>query len=94
MLALTADRTVGPYLRGRLHMAGVRAHTDLGTALDVLDVAVVEAPVDSLEKRRRRLDVAVAIAQARTGVVDRDTWGTDAAQQAETSRLMSEGPGG
>jgi hypothetical protein len=75
LLAITTDRALGPYIRGRMWMAGIRDHTPLTTALDVLEVVTMDCPADALTKRRRRLDIELATAQARTGRIDRDTWG-------------------
>lgn len=75
LAALTTDRALGPYLRGRLWMAGVRDHTPVRTALDVLEVVSMDTPSEALTKRRRELDIHLNTHRARSGRIDRDTWG-------------------
>ena len=75
VLALTSDHALGPYIRGRLWMAGIRDTTSLRIALDVLEVVSIDTPADALTKRRHRLDIHLATAQAQAGRVDRDAWG-------------------
>lgn len=75
LLALTADPAIGPYLRGRLWMAGVRGDTPLPVALDVIEAVSMDCPAEALRTRRRKLDIQLAIAQAQSGRVDRDSWG-------------------
>lgn len=75
VLALTSDHALGPYLRGRLWMAGIRRNTPLSVALDVLDVVMMDTPVEALTKRRQSLEIEMAVARARAGRVDRDSWG-------------------
>lgn len=65
-------------------MAGVRSSTPLGDALDVVQVVIMEVPVEELEKWRRRFDVAL------WGVREpsRETWGLEPSQIAATERLI------
>jgi hypothetical protein len=88
VLSLTSDRAIGPYLRGRLWIAGIRDATSLVTALDVLEVILMDTPQEALAEKRRSLDVAVAVAEARAGIVDRASWGLSPEQQAATAPLL------
>ena len=75
MLALTADPTAGGYVRGRLYMVGIRPDTPLIDTLDVLDVVAMETPYEALKQRHERMGMALSVAAARAGRVDRNTWG-------------------
>jgi hypothetical protein len=88
LLSLTSDRALGGYLRGRLWIAGVRDRTTLVTVLDVLEVILMDTPQEALAEKRRSLDVAVSVAEARAGMVDRDSWGLSPEQQAATAPLL------
>lgn len=88
------DRVLGAYVRGRLFMAGVTDATDLGDALDVLTVVLMDTPGEALGVWRRRMDLVTAQAQARSGRVDRASWGLrpeQVQQQKQAMRTLGEG---
>lgn len=74
-MALTADQAIGPWLRGRLWMAGVRDATPASAALDVLEATSMDCPAEALRTRRRHLNIQLAVIAAQSGRVDRDSWG-------------------
>ena len=76
-------------------MAGVNADTTSSDVLDVLSVLMWEVPREQIVKHRRRLDVALAAAQVRTGAFDRATWGLSPDQIEQQRRAMQQlGQGG
>jgi hypothetical protein len=71
LAGLTADRTIGAYLRGALRTNRIDLHTPLAEWLDAVYALWVGAPHEVLAKARKIIDDhSVTIAP------DRDTWGT------------------
>lgn len=85
LIASTVGRTdTAAYIRGKLFMAGVGQRTPLGTALDVLQVLVMDVPVDEIRKWRRELDIALW----KVTPPSRETWGLEPDQVVATERLI------
>lgn len=75
---LTEDPQMGPWVRGRLALAGVDLRTELGTWLDAVYALWIDQPgADVLTSASRALVIASAKAAP-----DRETWGALPEQQA------------
>jgi hypothetical protein len=70
LAGLTSDPTVGPYLRGQMHLNRIDLQLPLREWLDALYALWTSAPHEVLKEARKVLDRhSVRIAP------DRDTWG-------------------
>lgn len=86
---LTENRTIGPWIRGRLTLAGVDLRTDAGAWLDsVYALWIEQPPPEALE----RADRALVIGSARAAP-NRDTWGALPEQQALGVARLTKGTG-
>lgn len=84
----TRDRVVGPYLRGRLVLAGVGLQTPLPDWLDAVYAAYLDAPEHTVLKDAHRQTV-VGAARIRP---DRDTWGLDPDHIVLSAGLAGQAP--
>jgi hypothetical protein len=84
-----AQTDPGAFVRGKLFMAGIDDRIPIATALDVLQVVIMEVPTDDLRKWRRELDRALW----RVRPPDRDTWGLLPEHVAAQERLIRSSPG-
>jgi len=66
-------------------MGGVRPGTPLATMLDVLQVTIMDVPVDELKKWRKNLNRSLWKIRPPA----RETWGRLPGQEEETKRLIS-----
>ncbi|MDN5931178.1 MAG: hypothetical protein L0I24_08960 [Pseudonocardia sp.] len=88
LVGVCAERSdVSAYVRGKLWMGGVTHNTPIGVALDVLQVAIMDVPVEELEKWRRQFNHQVW----RVRPPDRSTWGLVGDQRAQMGRLAGRG---
>lgn len=78
---------LGPYVRGRLALAGLDTRVDAGTYLDAAYAIVAEAPGETLDKMMRKI-VEVRARHA----PDRATWGLEPEHRAMSAGLQP-GPG-
>jgi len=71
---MTVTKTdIAAYVRGRLFMAGVDYRASICDALDVLQVVMLEVPVEGLRKWRDEFERALA----KVRPFDRETWGLE-----------------
>jgi hypothetical protein len=81
---MTSDPVIGAFVRGRMHMAGIRHDTDARVALDVLTVIALEVPRQALQQLRTNVERASwDIAEP-----DRETWGLLPQHQAAMARQL------
>lgn len=66
----TTDPAVGPYVRGRLALAGLDLSVDAGTYLDAIHAIAAEVPVETLEKMMSEI-----VKHNARVAPDRETWG-------------------
>lgn len=84
----TRDPVVGPYLRGRLALAGVGLHTPLAEWLDAVYAAYLDGPADEVYQNAHKQTV-IGAARLRP---DRATWGLQADQRALSRGLVPPPP--
>jgi hypothetical protein len=82
---MTRSPLYGPYIRGKLRIAGVDLRTPIADTLDVLYVILTEIPHEVLTKLRDGLVTAEAIADPQRA---RETWGLTADHQAMSAGLL------
>jgi hypothetical protein len=68
----TRDPMIGPYVRGKLTLAGLDTRDDAGSYLDATYAIVAEAPTDVLDKMMKE----IVKVRARSAP-DRATWGLE-----------------
>jgi hypothetical protein len=86
---LTESPLIGPWIRGKLTLAGVDLRTDAGAWLDsVYALWIEQPPTDALERAQR----AMVIGSARLAP-DRETWGALPEQQALGVARLTKGTG-
>lgn len=79
----TTDPVVGPYVRGKLTLAGLDTRVDADSYLDAVYATVAEAPGEVLDKMMRKIvEVRARVAP------NRDTWGLEPEHRAMSSGLM------
>ena len=84
----TRDPVVGPYLRGRLALAGIGLHTPLSDWLDAVYAAYLDGPPEETLKKAHQQTV-IGAAKLRP---DRDTWGLEPDHRALGQGLMGQPP--
>lgn len=75
-------------------MAGVVATAPLSDVLDMLTVIMLEVPQEQLRKWRSAMDRADMVAKAKSGNLDRATWGLQPhqiEQQRAALRTLGQG---
>lgn len=75
------------YVRGKLWMGGVTHNTPIAVALDVIQVAIMDVPVDELEKWRRQFNNHVW----KIRPPSREEWGRLPGQAEQMGRLAGGG---
>lgn len=86
--AWTRDPVAGPYLRGRLALAGIGLHTPLSEWLDAVYAAYLDGPGSDVLKKAHE-QVVIAAARVRP---DRSTWGLEPDHVALGKGLMGQPP--
>ena len=81
---MTQDPVCGPYVRGKLELAGLGLNTPLDRWLDAVYAVWLDAPHDRLEVAFKKTTLAAAKLRP-----DRSTWGKLPEHQALTRGLMS-----
>lgn len=84
----TQDAVVGPYLRGRLVLAGVGLHTPLADWLDAVYAAYLDGPEETVLKKAHQQTV-IGAARLRP---NRDTWGLEPDHVALGQGLVGQPP--
>jgi len=79
---------VGPYVRGKLALAGIGLRTPLADWLDAVYAAYLDSPGDEVLKKAHQQTVLNA-ARLRP---DRDTWGLDPEHRALGQGLLGQTP--
>ena len=79
---------VGPYIRGKLRLAGVDLRTPLGDWLDAVYAAYLDAPHEFLADAHRQTVIAAARRRP-----DRETWGIEPDHIALGKGLTGPAPG-
>lgn len=79
---------VGPYLRGRLALAGIGLHTPLQDWLDAVYAAYLDGPGEEL-LRKAHQQAVIGAARLRP---DRDTWGLEPDHRALGQGLVGQPP--
>jgi hypothetical protein len=89
MLAVTRHSSFGPYVRGRLALAGLGPRTSISTWCDAVWAILAEAPADVLDKLADHFAINEA---ARDPERARETWGLLPEHQAGAAKAESAPP--
>jgi len=85
ILGVAEDPLLGPWIRGRLALAGIGLHTDLRVWLDAVYALWLEAPEgDRVRSVARQLEQKAAMIRPEEA---RETWGRSAVAQALSGGL-------
>lgn len=84
----TRDPIVGPYLRGRLALAGIGLHTPLDDWLDAVYAAYLDGPSEEILRKAHQQTVMGA-AKLRP---NRETWGLEEDHRALGQGLVGQAP--